>query len=38
MHPAGGDVALQHPLIGVGCQMVDLGDRVVCPTLCVNLR
>src|SRR5215207_9712350 len=26
---AGGDVALQHPLIGVGCQMVDLGDRVL---------
>src|SRR5215217_3399795 len=26
---AGGDVALQHPLIRVGCQMMDLGDRVL---------
>src|SRR5215218_6318382 len=26
---AGGDIALQHPLIGVGRQMMDLGDRVL---------
>src|SRR5215216_2296528 len=26
---AGGDVAVQHPLIGVGRQVVDLGDRVL---------
>src|SRR5215218_8444343 len=26
---AGGDIALQHPLIGVGRQMVDLSDRVL---------
>src|SRR6266496_6221922 len=29
---AGGDVALQHPLIRVGCQMVNLGDRVLGAT------
>src|SRR6266536_2946825 len=29
---AGGDVALQHPLIRVGGQMVDLGDRVLGAT------
>src|SRR6266540_510558 len=26
---AGGDVAVQHPLVGVGRQMMDLGDRVL---------
>src|SRR6266542_3349012 len=26
---AGGDIALQHPLVGAGGQMVDLGDRVL---------
>jgi hypothetical protein len=25
------DVTLQHPLVGVGCEEVDLGDRVLCP-------
>ena len=29
---AGRDVTVQHPLIGVGCQHVNLGDRVVGPT------
>ena len=27
------DIGLQYPLVGVGCQVVDLGDRVLRPSV-----